>query len=334
VTRVNWVIVALLVAAGAALVSRYAITSQPTGLGYYALDEAGGKTTLSRAELDRRLADQAPGGGRIVFSWARTAGIWLAALLTLAIFSFLYRDNPFYKLAEHLFVGVSAAYWMTVAFWNAIVPNLLCKLFPRAMKFSIAPGTNLDEAVSRLAAQSPLAGIIDYQSTVGDGLTAPWWQLMDYLYLIPLVLGIMLLCRLLPRGSWIARWPLAFVVGTTAGLRMIGYLESDFVAQVRSTMLPLFDPVYGPLGGAVDWGRTFYRSMNNVLMVLGVACGLVYFFFSLEHRGAVARASRVGIWVLMITFGAGFAFTVMGRIALLVGRVEFLLIDWLNLAPG
>ena len=35
-------------------------------------------------------------------------GVWVAAVLTLCIFSFLYKDNPFYKFAEHLFVGVSA----------------------------------------------------------------------------------------------------------------------------------------------------------------------------------------------------------------------------------
>ena len=38
---------------------------------------------------------------------AEFIGIWIAALLTLCIYSFLYRDNPFYRFAEHLFVGVS-----------------------------------------------------------------------------------------------------------------------------------------------------------------------------------------------------------------------------------
>jgi len=33
----------------------------------------------------------------------------------------------------------------------------------------------------------------------------------------------------------------------------------------------------------------------------------------------------------MITFGAGFGYTVMGRIALLVGRIEYLLYDWLGI---
>jgi hypothetical protein len=32
----------------------------------------------------------------------------------------------------------------------------------------------------------------------------------------------------------------------------------------------------------------------------------------------------------MIAFGATFGFTVMGRISLLIGRVQFLLTDWLQ----
>ena len=60
---------------------------------------------------------------------AITEGFWLtfAAFLTLAILSFLYKDNPFYKFAEHLYVGVSAAYWMSLGFWTTLVANL----FPR-----------------------------------------------------------------------------------------------------------------------------------------------------------------------------------------------------------
>jgi hypothetical protein len=49
---------------------------------------------------------------------AADAGVMLAALLTLAIFSFLYRDNPFYRFAESLLVGVSAGYY-AVHFFDA-----------------------------------------------------------------------------------------------------------------------------------------------------------------------------------------------------------------------
>ena len=45
-------------------------------------------------------------------------GVWIAGLLTLGIFSFLYRDNPVYKLCESLFVGTSAGYWAVSFFWD------------------------------------------------------------------------------------------------------------------------------------------------------------------------------------------------------------------------
>ncbi len=63
--------------------------------------------------------------------------------------------------------------------------------------------------------------------------------------------------------------------------------------------------------------------------MVGTICTLVYFFFSVEHKGAVGRVARVGIWYLMITFGAAFGFTVMGRVTLLAARFEFLMDDWL-----
>ena len=47
-------------------------------------------------------------------------GIWVAAFLTFAIYSFLYADNPVYKLAEHLFVGVSAGYSIVIGFWDVV----------------------------------------------------------------------------------------------------------------------------------------------------------------------------------------------------------------------
>src|SRR5437867_4655624 len=50
--------------------------------------------------------------------------VWIAALLTLFAFSFLYKDNPLYKFAEHLFVGVSAGYYIVLNFWTVVIPNL------------------------------------------------------------------------------------------------------------------------------------------------------------------------------------------------------------------
>jgi hypothetical protein len=48
----------------------------------------------------------------------------VAAFCTIATLSFLYKDNAFYKFAEHLFVGVAAGYVVCTEFYNVILPNL------------------------------------------------------------------------------------------------------------------------------------------------------------------------------------------------------------------
>jgi Na+-transporting NADH:ubiquinone oxidoreductase subunit NqrE len=52
----------------------------------------------------------------------------LGALLTLATFSFLYRDNPLYKFAEHLVVGVSAGYFFVLLIHSSLIPTLFLKI--------------------------------------------------------------------------------------------------------------------------------------------------------------------------------------------------------------
>lgn len=212
--------------------------------------------------------------------------LWVGALLTLMIFSFLYKDNAFYKFAEHLFVGVSAAYWMVQGFWQQIVPNLLAKLFPRAMEGMV-------EAAKGQAPQP--------------------------VYWIALIMGLMLLARLFQPIAWLSRWAMAFIIGYTAGSNLTRYLSSDFISQVQATMSR---PLITSQGA--NWFDLLMTNFSNLVIVGGVICGLIYFFFSKEHTGAFGRASRVGIWVLMVAFGASFGYTVMARISLLIGRIEYL----------
>lgn len=245
---------------------------------------------------------QQGGGGSIFLSWPRTLGLWLAAFFTLAIYSFLYRDNPFYKFAESVVVGVSAAYAMVVGFWDTIVPNLIQRLLPQFAHDHLTPGMTLPTDAA---------------------------QFNNLIFLLPLALGIMLLCRLVPKGAWMSLWPLAFIVGTMAGLRIVGYTEGDLLSQVRDTISSLYVPGADTSTPFMAVWTTIWSSVAACLLVIGVLCCLVYFFFSVEHKGAVGGVARVGIWYLMITFGAAFGFTVMGRIALLAARFEFLFDDWL-----
>lgn len=198
-------------------------------------------------------------------------GTWLAAGLTLFIFSFLYKDNPFYKFAEHLYVGISAGYWISLQYHNVFRPNL-------------------------------------------------WDPLMrgDLTLLIPFALGVLLFTRFTRKLFWLSRWALALIIGIFAGIAIIGYGTGDLIRQIHANILPL-------------WTGDWLESFNNFLLVFGVLTALIYFFFSKEHKGAVGTGAKIGIWFLMISFGASFGYTVMSRMSLLIGRVYFLLGDWLNL---
>ena len=208
-------------------------------------------------------------------------GIWIASLLTFAMYSFLYKDNPVYKFGEHLYVGISVGYYICLTWYNALWPLLFV----------------------------PLIRDFNYNKIL----------------LIPALLGIMMLFRFSRNLSWVSRYALAFYISIGAGLAIPSIIQAYILQQMHSSFTPLW-------GG--DTGTSLVPILTQIVTFVGVLSVLIYFFFSLHHRGVVGRISQVGIWFLMITFGASFGYTVMARISLLIGRMQFLLGDWLGLKLG
>jgi len=200
---------------------------------------------------------------------ANLIGIWIGAFLTLCIFSFLYRDNPFFRFAESLFAGISLGYYIGIVAANTLAPNLVL----------------------------PLTQDFRHNAHL----------------LVPLVLGLNLYTRFIPRIAWLARLSLAVYIAYYVGINMVQKLQGEVVPQVGSTIL-------NPIGGA-------FTLADNLVLIVGVLSVLIYFFFSVEHKGAVGGISRLGIWYLMLGFGAAFGYTVMGRVSLLIGRMNYLFID-------
>src|SRR3972149_1268015 len=52
----------------------------------------------------------------------------VAFLLTVMIFSYLVGDNPAFRIAVYVFVGVTAGYVAAVAWWQVLLPNLILPL--------------------------------------------------------------------------------------------------------------------------------------------------------------------------------------------------------------
>ncbi len=200
-------------------------------------------------------------------------GAWVAAGLTLFIYSFLYKDNPFFKLGEHLYVGVSVGYTLVRIHYDVMIKTL-------------------------------------YIPVVQEG---KWWLL------IPAFLGVLILARLVPRFAWLSRIAFAVIVGFGAGIAIPRVISSFILQQIQGTLKPLVT--------VTDQGIRLFtlQNLNTLLILVGVVSVLLYFFFSIEHRGIVGAASRVGVYFLMISFGASFGYTVMARMSLLIGRFDDLI---------
>ncbi len=52
-------------------------------------------------------------------------GVWVGAILTLIVFSYLLGDTPLFRLAQGIFVGVTVGYAITVAVHLVLLPRLL-----------------------------------------------------------------------------------------------------------------------------------------------------------------------------------------------------------------
>lgn len=212
-------------------------------------------------------------------------GIWLATYFTLAILSFLYKDNPLFKVAESIFVGATYGYSITIVFFLYLKPKFF-EPFGRLIK-STYQGTQILQK--------------------GD----------SWIILIPTVLGILLLFQLVPRYSWLARYVLAFIFGVGIGQALIPTIKGFLFKQIEITMQPLIK-----MNGDFTLNSI---NINLIIIFIGVISVLAYFFFSFERKGVWKGLSTLGLYFLLISFGAAYGYTVMARETLLIGRIEFLL---------
>ncbi len=272
-------------------------------------------------------------------------GAWVATGLTLFIMTFLYQDNPLFKVAEHLYVGVSVGYEIVRVF---------------------------DTVIIRL--------VLD-----------PIMKQDQWILLVPVGIGLLMLTRYVPKIAWLSRYAFAFLVGVGAGLAIPRTISSFILKQIEDTVRPVLripmDNAWeilasGPMAIAVVsvlFAMTFFlvlylmerfwfpkltptvrivtkavlyggillfvmfRSslrgamlskfdpivqvfdLNSMVVLIGVATVLFYFLFTVEHSGTGKAIARMGVLFLMISFGAAFGYTVMARMSLLIGRLTDLI---------
>jgi hypothetical protein len=265
-------------------------------------------------------------------------GFWLGIFLTFCILSYLYKDNPFYKFAEHLFVGVSIGYVVTLQYQDTIEPSLIShlgeqwwKIFPLILvammlvkatsrryawigRFPLAFAVALFAGLAiNAVAQSELGAQIAFSSKTLDARkidlnTADSHVLVGVPGMNPAIAKKLVAER--------EQKPFASVDDALTRPSLTPLERSD-LAEARGALVGI-DAKASVRAGDKDW----FGIVSNVILLAGLLSSLLYFYFSFAHKGVVGKVSRFGVWVLMIGFGASFGYTVQGRIALAIGVAQ------------
>jgi len=192
----------------------------------------------------------------------------IAALLTICILTVLWKENPLFRFAEHLTVGLAAAHSMVRTVDNYLRPTVK-----------------------------------------NDIIAEGQWHLI-----ILVLFGALMYLRHAPGINWIARYPMSWFVGYGVGYTL-AFTPKPFIKQIIDTFIPL-------------------TSVDNIIYFVITMLTIGYFFFTPKWRAESRTGRTLDIWarrVMMIGFGATFGNVVQGRISLLLGRLQFLLHDWLGL---
>ena len=192
-----------------------------------------------------------------------------------------------------LFVGA----FMIMAIYSIVLGEL-------NLAFRLA--TNIFVAVA-----AGIAFVFGVKSIISS--TIPPVNMGDYVPLIPVVLGLLLFTRLSKKYLWISRWPAAILVGVGTGLSIRGTIQSEILTQTLAASPKLIssDPT---------------TTVNTIITFLLTLCALSYFFFVKKIRTrALDITAKIGIGTLMAMFGAMFGSTIVTRLSLMTGILDFLL---------
>jgi len=133
----------------------------------------------------------------------------------------------------------------------------------------------------------------------------------QWTYVIPIIIGLLIYTRYIKSIAWVSRYTLSFLLGIGAAYVLTKDFKALFLDQVTATFVNL-------------------GNLDNLILALGVIATIAYFFFTVERKGIPGYVGQAGKWVMMVAFGSAFGNTVMARVSLFLGRLQFLLIDWLK----
>lgn len=191
--------------------------------------------------------------------------VWISSILSLCIFSFLWKDSLAYRMAQNIFLGIGAGHGLAIAF--------------RSLR---------------------------------NSLFYPLFYEKRLTLIIPLILVVLLYTKLIPKLEYLSRISLAFPIGLGAGIILRSTISGQLFPQVAATLLTL-------------------NSINNIIIVVGTFCVTYYFLFTIKPRRNTQPISKIGIYLMMVTFGLSFATSVAANTAIYLGFLQNIFGTWLGI---
>ena len=236
-----------------------------------------------------------------------TAGV----IATIGLYSVLYKENKLFRFFEHMFLGLAAGYTLVATWKDTLYVNWWQKIVGQ-----------MDETSGKIAEPG-------------------YWA---YILLLPIgLMGYMVFSK---KNNWMSRIPIGIILGMWAGQQILIWWNT-YGPQIYSSMQPIWpttttsftrpNPLAFPEADrarvAAEIGANIYASqaLSNLIFVIALLASLSYFLFSFELKGKLMLGfNKLGRWTLMIGFGAIFGSTVMARFALVIDRMFFIWVEWLQ----
>lgn len=230
-------------------------------------------------------------------------GLWLAGLLSVFTLSYVFGDNPLFRTAIYLFIGVAAGYVAAVAIDEIIWPQLILPIQAWWV------GTPILDSVE---------------------------------ILIRVALSLLLLTKLFPRVARVGSPVVGMIVGVGAALALAGAIQGTLLPQVGASG-SIFDTGQLRLalqgGYYLEATGTVFEGFVTLLATIGT---LAYFHFGASARGnlppqrsvLVDALAWLGNLFIPLSLAVIFSGVLLSALSALIERLDFIADLFMTLFGG
>jgi len=136
----------------------------------------------------------------------------------------------------------------------------------------------------------------------------------DYIYIIPIILGLLLYTRLSTKYSWLASYSYSVSLGLGTGATLSTLFSSNVANLIVNTAQQPF------------LGTGLFDQLSGLLLFVGTLLALTYWIFTKEAVGLFGTGVRIGRWFLMISIGLLYAEDVVWSQSLFVAAMEMVIL--------